>query len=444
MQPTLRGRWYILAVLFCLNALNFYDRQILGAVMEPIRRELELSDTQMGLLSTAFTLVYAAVGIPLGRLADNWKRNRLLSLSLATWSLLTVASGMVRGYASLFVTRLGVGIGEAACAPAANSLIGDLFPPSQRARALSIFMLGLPVGLFLCYWFSGRIAQAYGWRSAFYVAALPGLLLAVLAWRMREPARGAAESSGMAARRRPGSPWAVVLGIPTMWWIILSGALFNFNMYAVNAFTVAFLARYHQVSLKEATWITAWVLGAVGVLGLLLGGWASDRVSRVRPSGRLQLAAVATLVSAPCLLLALRQPGGDVMAFTLFMGAGSMLMFVYYSCVYPAIQDVVEPALRGTAMALYFFAMYVLGGSVGPLATGALSDYCARRAMTAAGATVMAEPFKAAGLHTAMHVIPLLCFVLVVVLFAAARTVGPDMEKLRAWMNSGGNTDTAR
>ncbi len=123
-----------------MNVLNFYDRQILGAVAEPIRRELNLSDTRMGLLSTAFTLVYAAVGIPLGRLADTWKRNQLLSLSLAAWSVLTAASGLVRGYGSLFVTRLGVGIGEASCAPAANSLIGDLFPPSQRARTLSIFV----------------------------------------------------------------------------------------------------------------------------------------------------------------------------------------------------------------------------------------------------------------------------------------------------------------
>lgn len=438
MQSPSRHGWFVLAVLFCMNVLNFYDRQILGAVAEPIRRELNLSDTRMGLLSTAFTLVYATVGIPLGRLADTWKRNQLLSLSLVVWSVLTAASGLVRGYGSLFVTRLGVGIGEASCAPAANSLIGDLFPPSQRARALSIFMLGLPVGLFLCYWLSGRIAQAYGWRSAFFVAALPGLLLAVLAWSMHEPARGAAESLGGAARRRPGSPWAVVLGIPTMWWIILSGALFNFNMYAVNAFTVAFLARYHKLKLTEATWITAWVLGAVGVLGLLAGGWASDRLSRGRPSGRLQLAAVAMAVAAPCLLLALRQPAGNVMAFTMFMGAGSMLMFVYYSCVYPAVQDVVEPALRGTAMALYFFAMYVLGGSVGPVATGALSDFWARQAMTAAGATAMAEPFKAAGLHAAMHLIPLLCFLLVVVLYAGARTVQSDMEKLRDWMRGEG------
>jgi len=434
MQPRSGERWYILSVLFCLNALNFYDRQILGAVTEPVRRELNLNDTQMGLLATVFTLVYAVVGIPLGRLADHWKRTHLLALSLAAWSLLTGASGFVRGYWGLLGTRLGVGIGEAACAPAANSLIGDLFPPQQRARALSIFMLGLPVGLFFCYWISGWLAQTYGWRTAFYVAAVPGLILAALTWRLREPTRGATDGVAIAGRRRPGSPWAIVFRIPTLGWIILSGALFNFNLYAVNAFTVSFLVRYHQVSVREATWITAWVLGAVGVLGLLIGGWASDRLSRARPAGRLQLAAVAMLISAPCLLLALRQPSGAVIGFTLFMGLGSMLLFIYYSCVYPAIQDVVEPTLRGTAMALYFFAMYVLGGSVGPVATGALSDYGARQAMRAAGETVISEPFKAAGLHAAMHVIPVLSFLLVIVLFAAARTVGSDMEKLRAWM----------
>jgi len=144
MNPARRQTWYALAVLFCLNALNFYDRQILGAVAEPVRKELGLSDTKIGLLGTAFTLLYAAVGVPFGRLADTWTRNRLLSLGVAAWSLLTAASGFVHGYWALFATRLGVGIGEASCAPAASSLIGDLFPAGQRARALSIFMLGLP------------------------------------------------------------------------------------------------------------------------------------------------------------------------------------------------------------------------------------------------------------------------------------------------------------
>src|SRR5262245_57904956 len=118
MPPATGNRTYVLTVLFLVNALNFYDRQILGGVTEPVRRELHLSDTQLGLLSTFFTLIYAAVGLPLGRLADKWKRNRLLSLSLAAWSVLTAASGLAKGYGSLLITRLGVGIGEATCAPA--------------------------------------------------------------------------------------------------------------------------------------------------------------------------------------------------------------------------------------------------------------------------------------------------------------------------------------
>src|SRR5438128_3945892 len=127
---------FALCVLFGINALNFYDRQILAAVMEPVRKEWTLNDSAMGLLGTAFTLLYAAVGVPLGRLADTWARTRLLSMGVTLWSLLTAASGLAGNYASLFVTRLGVGIGEASCAPASNSLIGDLYPPARRARAL--------------------------------------------------------------------------------------------------------------------------------------------------------------------------------------------------------------------------------------------------------------------------------------------------------------------
>jgi MFS family permease len=216
-----------------------------------------------------------------------------------------------------------------------------------------------------------------------------------------------------------------------MWWIIASGALHNFNMYAINSFLTAFLSRYHHLNLKEATFISAVVLGAVGVIGLLAGGWAADHFGKVRSDGRLLLASIAMLMATPCIYLALQQPSGSVSLFMLWMSVGSLLMFVYYSGVYAAIQDVVEPALRGTAMALYFFAMYVLGASLGPLGTGLLSDYFARKAMMAAGATAMTETFKASGLHHAMYAIPLLAFVLAAVLFAGARTVTRDMNKMR-------------
>jgi len=414
--------------------MNFYDRQILAAVMEPIRKEWILNDKAMGFLGTAFTLLYATVGVPLGRLADTWSRTRLLGIGVASWSLLTSASGLAWNYPSLFLTRLGVGVGEASCAPAANALIGDLYHSTQRGRALSIFMLGLPIGLFLSYFLSGRIAYAYGWRAAFYFACIPGLLLAALTLRIREPVRGAADIGGRPGGHRPGSPYLLLLGLPTMLWITVSGALHNFNMYAVNSFLTAFLIRYHHLNLKQASFTSSVVLGAVGIIGLLGGGWAADRLSRMHSNGRLLLSGVAMLMAAPCIYLALEQPPGALSWFILLMGTGSMLMFVYYSGVYSAIQDVVEPALRGTAMALYFFAMYVLGASLGPLVTGSLSDHFAKRAMLAAGATAMNEQYKGAGLHSAMYVIPLLCLLLAVVLFAAALAMPRDVRRLREWM----------
>src|SRR5437016_3322702 len=216
-----RAAGFALWVLFAINTLNFYDRQILAAVMEPVRKEWGLNDSAMGFLGTAFTLFYAAVGVPLGRLADCWTRTRLLSIGVTLWSLLTSASGLAWNYWSLFVTRLGAGVGEASCAPAANSLIGDLYPPAQRARALSVFMLGLPVGLFLSYWLSGRIAHAWGWRASFYFACLPGLLLAVLSLRIIEPQRGAADIGQKSVHRYQDSPYRIASDAPTLLRIIL-------------------------------------------------------------------------------------------------------------------------------------------------------------------------------------------------------------------------------
>src|SRR5919199_5781513 len=193
--------WFALAVLFAINAMNFFDRQILGAVGEAVRKEWRLSDGALGALGTAFTLLYALAGVPLGRLADASPRKWILSAGVFVWSLTTVASGWARNFWQLFVFRLGVGIGEASCAPAASSLIGDLFPARGRGRAMSVFMLGLPVGVALSFAASGVIARAYGWRAAFYVAGLPGLLCALAVLFVREPVRGASEAHGVGARR---------------------------------------------------------------------------------------------------------------------------------------------------------------------------------------------------------------------------------------------------
>src|SRR5499433_653665 len=181
---------YALWVLFAINALNFFDRNIAGVVTEPIRREFNLSDTSIAFLSTVFTLMYAAVGVPIGRLTDKTKRTRILASGVFIWSLFTAGAGLARNYLEMLVARLGVGIGECTCAPASTSLIGDLFPASRRAKALSIFMMGLPIGIVLSNVVSGPITQNYGWRNAYFVAGIPGIICVLAIFAMREPKRG--------------------------------------------------------------------------------------------------------------------------------------------------------------------------------------------------------------------------------------------------------------
>jgi predicted MFS family arabinose efflux permease len=438
-----RQAWFALAVLFGINTMNFFDRQILAAVSEPIRMQWKLNDTALGVMNTVFVLVYAFVGVPLGRWADRGSRPKILSVCVAIWSLFTMAAGLAWNYWSLFVARMGVGVGEAGCSPAGNSLIGDLYPASKRARAIGIFMLGLPVGIFFSYLLSGIIVAKFtpivgaasSWKIPFFAACFPGLILAALALRIIEPARGATEAFEIAGQSGEGSPYSRVLKIPTMWWIIISGALHNFNAYAVNAFLPAYLGRYHGLGIQKANTISAFTLGAVGVIGLLGGGAAADWARKKSPRGRLLLGASALLTLTPLTYLALNRPKGDMVGFMILMGTGWMLFYIYYVTVYPTVQDVVEPSLRGTAMALYFFAMYVIGGAFGTTALGMLSDYFAKRAMTGAGATEMTEAFRAVGLHDAFFIVPMISLSLSLVLFAGSRTVASDMEKLQKWMS---------
>lgn len=435
---------YTLSILFLVNLLNFYDRQILAAVTEPIRREWSLGDGAIGWLGTAFTLLYALVGLPLGRLADRASRPRILALGVATWSVCTAASGAAWNYGLLFAARMGVGIGEASCAPVGNSLIGDLYPPQRRARALSVFMLGLPLGILLSSIISGFIAVRWGWRMTFYVATVPGLVLALLALRVAEPLRGAVDaavpgSGGSADARVPQSgaahgstwgPFAELLRIPTLRWIVLSGALHNFVTYAVSLFLPAYLGRYHGLDLRQANVVAGLTLGGAGIVGLLLGGVVGDWSRQWRPDGRLLLASGSLLASTPCIALALGQPPGRIVPFMALTALGWTLLYLYYVTVYAAVHEVVRPQLRGTAMSLYFFWMYVLGGAFGTSILGMLSDHFANREMVRAGGTGMTELFRAAGLHEAFLVVPVLTALLALVLFAASRTVARDMRAL--------------
>ena len=420
---------FTLAVLFAINFLNFYDRQVMGAVAESIKQEWKLSDSQLSALTTAFVLLYAVVGIPLGRLADVGRRKVILAVGILVWSGFTALSGLATSFAMLFVFRLGVGVGEASAAPTGNSLLGDLFPPEQRARAISIFMLGLPLGTAASYVISGLVVKATGgWRAAFFVAAAPGLVLALLSLFLPEPTRGAADPH---LRETSGSHAAtirVILRVPTMWWIIASGALMNLNMYALSAFTTSFLIRYHGLDIAYANRVSGVIYGIGGSLGLLMGGWAGDRVARWGPSGRLRCAALASLVTAPLMWHALQQQRGAYWSFAVFMLLGAAVMYVYYSTVYPSIHDIVAPKARGTALSVYFLVFYVFT-ALGLVLFGWLSDAMAARAL-AAGATAIES--RAIGLHDAMTSIPVISVVLALVLLAGSRTAVRDYARHHA------------
>jgi MFS family permease len=342
---------------------------------------------------------------------------------------MTFASGFATNFWTLFVFRLGVGVGEASCAPAASSLIGDLVPAERRARAMSLFMLGLPLGLALSFFVSSWVAKHHGWQAAFFVAGVPGLLLAVAALFILEPARGGPGPAQTAL------PFVVVvrrvLRLPTMWWIILSGALHNFNMYALGTFIASFLIRYHKLDVAQAGSILGVVYGC-GALGIFAGGWLGDRAYRRSVRGRLNVAWLGIAAAVPCLLLALVAPRGEVALCILGLLPACLLMYSYYGTVYATIQDLIEPSMRGTAMALYFCAMYCLGAVLGPVATGWTSDFFARRAAESDGSSDVTDLHKAVGLHDAMYLIPALGAVLVVVLFAASRTVARDCLRRKA------------
>ena len=295
-------------------------------------------------------------------------------------------------------------------------------------------MLGVPVGGALSYFFSGPVAQTWGWRAAMIVAALPALVLIPILLRMTEPQRGAAE-----VHREPlakGSMIAI-LKIPTMWWIIASGALLNFNMYAIGQFLPAFFSRIHKLSLAQSNLSTGVVFAIGGVAGGLLAGRLGDRVIHVRQNGRLLWAAGLALIGAPIGYLGVGA-GETWLAIALIAGAYGALNS-YYGLVYSAIQDIVAPAMRGTAMAIYFMAMYLCGASFGPLLTGKLSDLMAHRAAEAAGAAKVTEAFRAIGLQQAMFVIPVLSVLLAVVLFCGAQTIIKDMAKRETLARVGGH-----
>ena len=418
LNVTAPGR--ILALLFVANLLNFYDRTLPAVLAEPIRIAWGLSDVHIGLVGAAFTLAYALAGLPLGRLADTRSRKWIIAIGLVVWSLLTGVNGLVGGFVSLLIVRIGIGLGEAAFAPAANALVADLYPANRRGQATGVLMLGLPLGMVLAFFTTGAIAEYFGtWRAPFFIAMVPGLIVAALFMLIREPKRGATDAK-TALPARIARPIRTLLSIPTFWLIIASGVTFTFAGYATTTFMVPNLQRYFGLSLTEAALSVGVIVGVTGLFALPLSGLVADRLHGRFARGRLLFGAGCLAISAVLTWFALSQPAQQVHLFIGLFAAGWFFQYVYFTTTYPAIHDVVPPQLRATAIAVFFAMFYILGAAFGPLIVGLLSDHVARAAMTEAGATEMSETFRAIGLHASLFIVPamLLITALLVVLSA--------------------------
>lgn len=375
-----------LALLTLIYVVNFVDRQLVGIVGQPMKAELALSDKQLGLLGgLAFALFYTVLGLPIARAADRRSRVGIIAISLALWSAMTALCGMAGSFAQLLAARVGVGVGEAGCVPASQSLVADLTPPEKRATALSILSLGIPAGMLIGAVAGGWIAQTLGWRMAFIALGLPGILLAgIAALVLREPERAtpAADAPPMIAVAR------TLPRRPAFLHMAAGATLASFAGYGLTSFAVPLAVRRFDLPLGVAATGYGLVAGLGIGIGIGGGGWLADRIGRRRPGAPGLVAAAGVIVAAILFQLALSQPSAWLLAAT-----GLVPLFgahLYFGPTYGVTANSVGPRERATAVAILLMAMNAIGLGLGPLAVGALSDHFAATGLSSGAALTKA------------------------------------------------------
>ena len=417
---------YALGVLFTVNLFNYVDRQILSGVLPLVQQDLLLSDAALGALASAFMLLYLLASIPLGILGDRAARPRLIAVGVAVWGAATFLSGLARSYGQLFVTRALVGVGEASYGPTATALVSDLFPRARRGFVNAIFAAAIPLGGAIGVVLGGAVGTRLGWRAAFLVVGAPSLFLALLAGRLQDPPRGWHDHAigEPLARRgqvetRPGLGAGIrgLFRTPTFVMICAVGVLVAFAIGAFNHWLPLYLHRVKGFSVAEASFWFGVLSASGGLLGVVSGGAIGDFLTRRTPAGHLLTIAGGFILSTPFGLLLLLNPNPTVFLPALFLAV--FFLVLYIGSVNAVIHNVVQPALRATALAIFVFVINLGGAALSPAVVGLISE-------------------RRHSLQAAMMMLPILVFFAGLMALGAASVVGADIERVEQRFASGG------
>lgn len=439
------GSKYALGLLLAIYVCNLVDRNVLSIVAQPMKEDLALHDWQVGLLSgIAFALFYVLIGFPLARLAERANRVRIITVLLVVWSLMTALCGLAQNFISLALARVGVGTGEGGCTPTSHSLIGDYFPRHKRSTAFSIYSLGIPLGPLLAGVSGGWVAQEYGWRAAFLIVALPGLVLAVIArLTLPEPPRGQYDPTPTTDAAIP-SFMAVVRQLAskaTFRHVAIGAAVATFANNGVSTFAVPYLLRGFDISLSQAAAAYGLIVGVAASIGVFAGGWLADRIGAVDRRAQVLIPAWGALLSAPLYVAVFLQT--SLLSMALWVIAPAIIHYLYMGPTFGLTANMVDARMRATASSIVLLLMNLVGVGLGPVAAGLLSDLLASHAFTLGEYAAMCPGGRAApdaatglvdacrsasfvGLRNGMILMSFAYLWAAAHYFLAARTVGRD------------------
>ncbi|HEX8616563.1 MAG TPA: MFS transporter [Thermoanaerobaculia bacterium] len=361
---------YALAILTFINLFNYIDRWVISAVVEPLKLDLGLTDTQIGLIGTGFILVYALTSPVFGALGDRGARPRLIAIGVGIWSIATAMAGFARGFWTLLIARSTVGVGEAAYGTIAPALLADQFPIEKRGRIFAVFFAAIPIGSAAGYVLGGLADQHFGWRAAFWIAGFPGLLLALLVLLVKDPPRG--QNDAGHAPRVAGSAYRDLLRNRPYVLSVLGYAMYTFALGGLGFWMPAFLERARGMARSDATVTFGGIVIVTGFVGTFLGGWLGDLLLKKTKQSYLWVSGVATLVAAPLTFVGLTSR--DKATYLTAIVIAEVLIFMCTGPINSAIVNVVSPLERATAVGLSVLVMHFLGDIPSPPLIGAISD----------------------------------------------------------------------